>query len=46
MSFESIKNNFQHRWDWDADNLITNMWGHPFQGAIYYNLARSSGYGY
>ena len=46
ISFESVKNNFSHRWDWDADNLITNMWGHPFQGAIYYNLARSSGYGY
>ena len=46
ISFESIKHNFQHRWDWDADNLITNMWGHPFQGAIYYNLARSGGYGY
>ncbi len=46
ISFESIKNNFKGGWDWDADNLITNMWGHPFQGAMYYNFARSSGYGY
>ncbi|HID39058.1 MAG TPA: DUF3943 domain-containing protein [Calditrichaeota bacterium] len=46
ISFESIRNNFKGGWDWDADNLITNMWGHPFQGAIYYNFARSSGYGY
>ena len=46
ISFESVKNNFKGGWDWDADNLITNMFGHPFQGAVYYNFARSSGYGY
>ena len=46
ISIESIKNNFKGGWDWDADNLQTNMWGHPFQGAMYYNFARSSGFGY
>lgn len=46
ISWESMKNNFKHGWDWDADALLVNMWGHPFQGSIYYNFARSSGYGY
>lgn len=46
ISWESVKNNFNHGFGWDADGLLVNMWGHPFQGSIYYNLARSSGYGY
>ena len=46
ISWESVKNNFKNGWDWDADNLLTNMWAHPFQGSMYYNFARSSGYGY
>jgi hypothetical protein len=46
ISMESVKNNFKIGLDWDADALLVNMWGHPFQGSIYYNLARSSGYNY
>jgi len=46
ISFESIKNNFKHGFDWDADDLYTNFWRHPYQGSIYYNTARSNGYSY
>jgi len=46
ISTESIKHNFERGWSTDADELITNMWMHPFHGSVYYNLARSSGYNY
>ncbi|TFG99403.1 MAG: DUF3943 domain-containing protein, partial [Calditrichales bacterium] len=46
IGWQSIKNNIKNGFDWDADALLVNMWGHPFQGSIYYNMARSSGYGY
>jgi hypothetical protein len=46
ISFDSIKENFEYGWNWDADNFFTNMWGHPFQGSIYFNTARSNGYNY
>ena len=46
ISFSSIKNNFTHGFDWDADDLYTNFWRHPYQGSIYYNTARSNGFGY
>ena len=46
ISFQTIKDNFEHGWGWDADNLVTNMFSHPFHGSIYYNMARSNGYNY
>lgn len=46
ISFESIEHNFERGWSTDADEILTNMWAHPFHGSIYYNLARSSGYNY
>lgn len=42
----TIWHNFERGWATDADGFITNMFGHPFNGAIYYNLAKSSGYNY
>lgn len=46
IDFDTIKTNFERGWHWDTDGLYTNMFLHPFQGAIYFNTARSSGYGY
>ncbi len=46
ISWESMKKNLQHGWDWDADNLSTNMFGHPFGGGLYFNWSRTSGYNY
>lgn len=42
----SIAHNFERGWATDADEFPTNMVGHPLQGTVYYNFARSSGYNY
>ena len=46
ISFNSIQYNFERGWSTDADGLLTNMFAHPFNGSMYYNFARSSGYNY
>jgi len=46
ISFESMKNNLKHGFDYDADSLMINFWGHPFQGAMYYNTSRTLGHDY
>ncbi len=42
----TIAHNFERGWSTDADEFPTNMLGHPIQGSIYYNFARSSGYNF
>ncbi len=42
----TIAHNFERGWSTDADGFPTNMLGHPIQGTMYYNFARSSGYNY
>ena len=46
ISFKTIEKNFEEGWSTDADAMLTNMWAHPFHGSIYFNTARSNGYGY
>lgn len=46
ISTSTIAHNFERGWATDADGLIVNMFGHPFHGSIYHNLARSAGYNY
>ena len=46
IDIETMKHNHELGWTTDADAFSGNMWGHPFHGSIYYNLARSSGYSY
>lgn len=46
ISFKSIEHNFERRWSTDVDELLTNMWAHPFNGSIYYNFVKSSSYNY
>jgi hypothetical protein len=46
ISGQSIKENFRHGWVWDNDQIATNLFGHPYQGSLYYNAARSNGYNY
>lgn len=46
IGFHTIKHNFERGWSTDADAFSTNMFAHPFHGAMYYNFARSSGYNY
>jgi hypothetical protein len=36
-----------HRgWQWDDNHFQVNFFSHPFQGNMYYNAARSNGYGF
>jgi hypothetical protein len=42
--FNSIAKNLHRRgWTTDADTFTVNQLGHPYQGSIYYGLARSAG---
>jgi len=38
--------NIEEGWKWDDNAFQVNLFAHPFQGNIYYNGARSNGYGY
>lgn len=44
ISWNTIKENFRHGFDWDNDHLNTNMFAHPYNGSLFYNAARSNGY--
>ena len=46
ISWETIKENFKHGFEWDNDHLSTNMFAHPYSGSLYYNAGRSNGYNY
>ena len=40
------KRNFKEGWEWDHNHWAINFYGHPYQGATYYNFARGAGYGF
>jgi hypothetical protein len=46
ISMDSVRRNFSNPPWWDADGFHTNMWGHPFQGSMYYNAARENGFSF
>ena len=46
ISWETIKYNFKHGFEWDNDHLSTNMFAHPYNGSLFYNAGRSNGYNY
>ena len=46
ISWEPIKENFRHGFEWDNDHLSTNMFAHPYNGSLFYNAGRSNGYNY
>ena len=46
ISWETIKENFRHGFEWDDDYLGTNMFAHPYNGSQYFNAGRSNGYGF
>lgn len=45
VSADSIASHFDGRrpWQWDVDYFETNQFGHPYQGALAFTAARSSG---
>lgn len=46
ISWHSIKENFRHGFIWDNDKLGTNTFLHPYNGSLYFNAARSSGFNF
>ena len=46
INMRTIRRNFQHGFFFDNDQMVTNMFLHPYHGSLYYNSARSRGYGY
>jgi hypothetical protein len=43
---ESIRRNLGHSWVVDEDPFEINQVGHPYQGAMYHDIARSNGLNY
>ncbi len=43
ISWSTIKSNFQTGFVWDTDPFTVNLFGHPYQGGLYFNAARSNG---
>ncbi len=43
INWETIKNNFNTGFRWDADGYLMNQFWHPYHGSNYFNLARSNG---
>ncbi|MCK5759704.1 MAG: DUF3943 domain-containing protein, partial [Candidatus Delongbacteria bacterium] len=46
ISFSTIEHNLLNPWVWDDDNFEVNQIGHPYQGKLYYSIARHYGYNY
>lgn len=46
ISWNSIKENFRHGFEWDNDHLHTNMFDHPYNGAIFFNAGRTNGFNF
>lgn len=46
ISPRSWGRNVRRGWQWDDNAFQVNFFAHPFQGNMYYNAARSNGYGY
>lgn len=46
ISWNTIKENFKHGFEWDDDHLNTNMFAHPYNGSIFFNAGRSNGFNF
>jgi hypothetical protein len=46
VSSASIRRNLKSKWVIDDDPFEVNQIGHPYQGAMYHNIARSNGMNY
>ena len=42
-TMRSLRRNFEKGWVWDNDEFMTNNFGHPYHGNLYFNSARSNG---
>lgn len=46
LSFRGWRRNIEQGFEWDPNSFATNLFMHPFHGAVFYNAARSNGYQY
>ena len=46
VNFSTMKKNLTSKWFWDYDPFSTNQIGHPYQGSVYFSMARSTGFDY
>lgn len=46
ISWNTVKENFRHGFEWDDDHLHTNMFDHPYNGSIFFNAGRSNGFNF
>lgn len=46
FSFETWARNLRLGWEWDEEGFVVNMFGHPYQGALYFNAGRHNGLSY
>jgi hypothetical protein len=44
LSWDAWDRNVRGGFEWDPNDLTTNMYAHPFHGAMFFNTARSNGY--
>ena len=46
VDFETWSRNLRLGWEWDEDAFSINMFGHPYQGGLYFNAGRANGLSY
>lgn len=44
ISPQTWRNNLAYPWQWDDNSFEINQFQHPYQGAFYFNSARTNGY--
>lgn len=45
-SYQTVRDNLSNKWVVDTDPFAVNQFMHPYQGSVYFGLARSSGLNY
>ncbi len=45
-TLQTVQDNLSHKWVVDTDPFAVNQFMHPYQGSVYFGLARSSGLNY
>ncbi|HWC74919.1 MAG TPA: DUF3943 domain-containing protein [Gemmatimonadales bacterium] len=46
VTLQSWEENLENPWAWDNDHFIANQFSHPYHGNLYFNAARTNGYGF
>ena len=47
ISFQTVASNFKlSSWTFDNDPFVTNQFGHPFHGSLFFNSLRTNGYSF